>query len=266
MSFPDGYCRPASQLINSVVSPYGSLVDPARAILVTLGTAANPVTTGTEFAFPKLRRRTPYAFQPLHATTTAGVALSFADVAPINLTRTDGQLGVTMSLFTAGGVGDIGERYSLSRLRSAQVQVTTTNVAQNVCAAGSVSIPSGEWNCQAMVGFSPNTTTVLYDMQIAVSKTSAGMPSADTIAVPAAGEARARLYSGGAFSITTAGEWVVNIPSYKATFTVATPLYLVTQNQFTTSTNFVYGSMEATRISLVNNGVTGIVTGILWCG
>jgi hypothetical protein len=64
-------------------------------VLVTLGTAAAPVASGTEFAFsPPFK---PVGFTPSHATNTSGAPITITGWKP-NLARTDDLVGVTVTL------------------------------------------------------------------------------------------------------------------------------------------------------------------------
>lgn len=144
------------------------------------------------------------------------------------------------------GVGSIGERYSINRVRSNNTAITS-GVTMNVCTTASVDIPAGTWLGSGVVAFSGSAGTTTTDMQAGISKTSATLPAADSMGVPTAGEFRMRHNSTG--TIITAGEWTVSIPPYKATFATTTTLSLVASQTFGVSTSFVYGSMEFVRLT-----------------
>ncbi len=258
MSFPNGYCRPASQLINGAISPYGSLVDPARAILVTLGTAASPVTSGTEFLFPKQRRRTPYAFQPLYVTSTAGVAMQISDFSPLNIARTDGQLGVTVGFGTGGHTGPcLITKFSGSN--------------QSIASGGNTTLTG--WN----------TSTV---------KTRTGVITTDgtTFTFSEAGTYHFSIYIAmqGSVTYTLLGALLVSggenqaVVSLPAPFTdgaytnlnmpiqiaaAGTVTVQAQQTNGSAAARNVLGGTSGTRIAInrTYSEATGIVTGILWC-
>ncbi len=141
MSFPKKHLRPSSQLIVSaggpIVSPYGSFLDPAKAILMTLGTTAAGVVHATEFSFPHPRRCNPLAFQPLYAVDTAGVAAPVASWLPL-VNRTDNRLGLTVNFAPPQG------RVSMKRVAT---QTLTTAAFSNVQWDTNILTQTGNLSC-----------------------------------------------------------------------------------------------------------------------
>ncbi len=191
----------------------------------------------------------------LVSESTAGTWASNAtevSIPPFSTTMAD-FIGTTAGDDAAAGrVGEFPTR--LTRVRSAQIGITsaqTCNVGSATCPSTggtqSITLTPGDWEISGYVGFSPNTTTTVTDLNVGISKTSATMPAVDVIGVPTAGESRLRIFVSSGV-IITGGEYTFAIPRYRASFSTSTTLYLVALTTFGVSTTFVYGSMEARRI------------------
>jgi hypothetical protein len=151
-------------------------------------------------------------------------------------------LGSTTGVAPAAGV--IGEIQSISRARSSNTALTT-NVAVNVGTTTKITLNKGVYLFTANIGFIAAATTVVSQLDLAISKTSATLPSTGTLCVPTNGEVwlEQGFGDGGSnvdMSISTSYPVVVTSD--------ATDFYLVGQAVFTTSTLGVYGSFYATRI------------------
>jgi hypothetical protein len=144
---------------------------------------------------------------------------------------------------TARSAGDIGEYLIQSRVYSARTNLSSGNVV-NVTATA-LTLTAGIWDIAASVSVINNTNTITDFTQIAISKTSATMPGADTYALPTSGE-----YIG-TMSIKcqdAAGLAVSHqIPTYQVIITESTIFYLVAKATWTTNTAQVWGSIWAIR-------------------
>lgn len=254
--------------VNDILNGQVGIADNLNAAIVTLGyvpgnTNSVTLTSGVEYLIANPLRSRPIGFQPLYAEDSNGAPIS-VDSAKLNLSRTDGFLGVTVRQDLLGGVGDIGEMLGpSSRVRSAATALTSGAVS-NVASPASITLTPGSWDIRGAVCFLPQPLTNIVVIRYGISATSAALPGGDTIAVPTSGEIRFdQNYAAG---FVPGGDLGYVIPSYGVNVAAGTTkqLFLVATSTFTLSTMTVYGSMEARRMAKLANPM--LVTGILWGG
>lgn len=118
---------------------------------------------------------------------------------------------------------------------TATVTVGTTSVSQNIT---SVVVSPGNFSCNGQVGFTPGSTTVITGLAVGLSSSSGSMPTNPTGASLAE---RATFTTGSAASMPT-GNWLFN-------GTATSTVYLVTQDEFATSTMVATGAVTCERIN-----------------
>jgi hypothetical protein len=172
-------------------------------------------------------------------------------------TKSDGSWIVTAYYPTDGLTsGYVGETVGpISRIRSAATAMTD-NVALNVCAQPSISVPAGQWVISGGVGGVLNAATNFTRLVAAVSLVSATLPATGTAEVPTDGEYRTELQLP---SGVPGGNVQTRAFSYPATFTTTTTLFLVGFARFTVNSFSAFGSLAATRIAPYMTGRTGRV-------
>jgi len=149
--------------------------------------------------------------------------------------------GVTDGSSAASGV--VGEVLIQSRVRSSATSISS-NTPTNVTAT-KLTLTAGDWDIYANAGFIPAATTSITQILVAISKTSASLPAADTNAVPTSGEIKIAV-SQGAEVPTANFDSMLNAQSY-ISINASTDFYLVAQSTFSVSTMTVYGSIWARR-------------------
>ena len=134
---------------------------------------------------------------------------------------------------------------SQSRVLSAAVSLTTSTPA-NVTATA-LTLAAGTWDISAMGGFLVGTSTSVLTSIVAISITSATLPSNDSYAVPNAnGEVMAKTNQTATGIVQTTGSaYTISIPQYRFTFAAPVTLYLVASAVFLASTLKAYGSIRA---------------------
>lgn len=146
----------------------------------------------------------------------------------------------------AAAEGFVGEYLIQSRVRSANTGLTTATTA-NVTATA-LTLTAGEWDIGGSVTIVPsNSSTSITGFAVAISLTSATLPSADTTSVPTGGESRSRLN----FAVVvpgTSGDITQNLPTTRVQISASTTFYLVVNATFTVSTLAGYGSIWARRV------------------
>lgn len=146
-----------------------------------------------------------------------------------------GQLPATVTNDNAAA-GALGEYLESQILSGSQVALTTATPV-NVT---SLSLTAGDWDCAGNVHFAGSATTVTTDMFVWVSTTSATLPTE-----PNHG-ASARLQAGSGLSYTNVG---VSMPvgNLRVSIASTTTVFLTAWSQFTTSTEFAYGTLRCRR-------------------
>lgn len=203
-------------------------------------------------------------FQNLSPQTTKGDLVSFA-TAPVRqavgasgsvLTAYPGQssgIGWSTSTTTIWGTqtndnataGYVGETLNCSRAQGGTG--FTSGTPGNICSTGgnSITLTPGDWQVSGACGFLPGGSTSITVMDCAVSKTSATLPSAATLADPSAGE----IWMTHRQAASVNGNYITfSIPSFRVSVSASTPLYLVAGATFTVSTMSGYGYLEARRM------------------
>lgn len=139
-----------------------------------------------------------------------------------------------------------GSNYlSQSRVQGSP-QSVTTNTAANVTANG-ITLTPGEWDLDGIIDILPSATTVVTQVKVCYSKTSATLSSStDTSAVPVDGEAMSTVIPPGSYA--PGAQFSVLLPRARVVVTADTTFYLVARVIFTTSNCSVYGSFSARRV------------------
>lgn len=148
---------------------------------------------------------------------------------------------------TTIGASCIEEMFGLiSRLKSNATSLTTGTVV-NVCTTVKITLGPGNYEIIPRVGFIPGASTLVNNLNFAISKTSATLPATDTIAVPTAGEC----YNTQGFPATAFGavDYVMEMTPVPVSIAAGASqdYYLVASSSFSVSTMSVYGSMFAKR-------------------
>ncbi len=241
--------------------------DNMYAAIITFGAGSQTLTSGTEYIFQNPLKTKPVGFSPIRCVNTSGTALAVGSMVPINTARADGLMGVTLEMLTLGGIGDVCELIGpISRTLSNALPLTSAVVA-NVGTTTSLTLTPGEWQISGAVGITFAAGASITDFVAAVSKTSATLPTANAIAFPIAGEVRIENQT--AAQVPGAGTvQSVALPPYRISVAsgATLPLFLIVDVVATVATVSAFGWLEARRMSRINNGVTGIITGILWGG
>ena len=170
---------------------------------------------------------TVYASALKHATGSGGV-----DVQGTN----------TNDAAAAGDVGEITTQ--INRPYSAKTAIATTTTI-NVCTTTAINIDPGDWDIHGSIGIEFSQGLFVTGIQGGVSKTSATLPSASYLNVPTGGEVRYALDNSAFF--TGVADTCIQIPSYRASFAVTTPVYLVASCSFSSGTAQAWGYLEARR-------------------
>jgi hypothetical protein len=174
-------------------------------------------------------------------TAAAGVTID-------SLLIKDGSISASAVLGSTSGsapaAGVIGETQSISRVRSSNTGLTT-NVTVNVGTTTKITLNKGVYLFNASIGFIAATNTVVSQLDLAISKTSATLPASGTLCVPTSGE----IWLEQGFGDNGSNVDMSMSTSYPVVVASdATDFYLVARALFTTDTLGVYGSFSATRI------------------
>ncbi len=249
--------KQTSDNIDRINNKFSPITNPATAGLL------KDVVHGVEYLFPNPSPgRTPVGFQPTGSFLATGAAALGIASWQLNTQRTDGQIGLTVYFAPpTSGSGAEGETLNINRLFSAATGLVTSTT-KNVATTTSLTLTPGDWEISGGVNFTTAGGTSVTALYAAVSKTTAALPSTETIANPTACEAwfawstAANVMGGSA--VTT-----IAIPPYKGSVSVNTPLFLVANASFTVSTLTCNGYLEARRILPYQVGYTANVTGHL---
>lgn len=152
-------------------------------------------------------------------------------------------------------VGCVGETLRVTKLKSVAIALsnaTGCNIGAATCpnsgGTQSIILTPGDWNCQAMFGFTTGTSTSVTTLVGFVAKTSATQPGTDTFQVPTACEVT--VGQNMAADVTSAGTKFITIPPFRCTVAsgTTTPLFPGVLAQFSVSTLSTYGSLECRRV------------------
>ncbi len=132
----------------------------------------------------------------------------------------------------------------ITRVRSNALALSN-NVAANVCTTTSITLTPGDWDVRGSVAILGTSSTQVDGFNAAISKTSATLSAADTIAVPTAGELRILNHAG--TMNASANDTSISLECYRVSVAIGATmqLFLVTSNAFSVSTLSTYGSLEA---------------------
>lgn len=140
---------------------------------------------------------------------------------------------------SSAGAGVVGE-YLQANTTSAVSLTTATNADVK-----SLSLTAGLWLVSGCAAFNPAAATTTTDIQLAISRTSATIPSTSG-AFASGGEWRT-----GTINLTDAGgdeQTYVSSPSFLLNVNTTTTLYLVAVANFATSTMTITGGLQALRV------------------
>lgn len=213
----------ATKVTNAMLA--GS-IDMATKMTGTLQAAQSPAFTGD-------------------VTTTAGsLTTTLAATSNSTLTSLDKSTGVAIhgtNTNNAAASGYVGETVYGSLARASATSLTTS-VAKTVI---SISVPAGDWHIVGGVGFFFATGTNVTVRVAAASLTTNTIPALSTYMNPSANESSIELDS---TSTIPTGDYGVPFPSYRASFSTTTTLFLIAYATFTVSTTTAYGYILATRM------------------
>ena len=159
------------------------------------------------------------------------------------LLKDGGVYGSTSGVAPAAGV--IGESVSISRVRSSGTSLTT-NTPVNVGTTTKITLSKGSYVFHAIVGFLPAAATVVTQLDLAISKTSATLPASSVLGVPTNGELwieQGFVDAASAIDMNLTASFPVLVTSDNTDF------YLVSNAIFTNGALSTYGSFFATRIA-----------------
>jgi len=177
---------------------------------------------------------------------TVGSALTYGGITLSNVTTGTGNLVASISptittpniVGVTGGsnalAGSVGE-YISSTVAQGSAIAMTSNTPINVT---SISLTAGDWDVWGNVGFTTGATTLTTALWGTISTTSATFPAS-----PGNGA-----YFNLNFAALTNGAWVFPTGMTRISISATTPVYLVSQASFNTSTQSVYGFIGARRI------------------
>lgn len=225
--------------------------DNAYAAIVTLGYQGNStqtLTSGVEYNFQNPLKTKPIGFTPINAVDANGISLNI-DGFDFNTARTDGLLGVTPWMFSSTGY--VGEKISSSIGTAAAISFPFSGTTIVVT---SITINQGTYEVSYGCGAGNAVTGTRFQAGINSSIT---IPSStledntwgDTPTMPTASS-----------NISLALSGITQSPN------ISTSLNLVARMLFSAGTPIAWGRISAVRSSLFNNGITGLMTGILWGG
>lgn len=222
--------------------------DNQYAAIITLGYTGNStqtLTSGTEYTFQNPLKTAPIGFTPIKCVDANGVALS-VDGFNLNTARTDGLLGITLQMFSSTGY--VGETVKSFLAVGSAISITTT--AETTVT--SITLGPGTWDMNGVCALRGTLTGTIFACGI----------SATTNTLPTNGDDQVRTPT----MSTAASNIVQVIPQVRVVTTASGSKFLVIAATFSAGTATAYGRISAVRASLVGNGITGIVTGILWGG
>jgi len=241
---PIEYCgNNIVQLYRSQNASYGMGIKPrsSTSVWVSLGNGGRLASGAFGAAGAGWSSATTYKWR---VRKTKKASLPYANAG------TDGSAGLYkagqapgLTTGVAIGSGYVGEEKTQSRLRSAAPSIATATVA-NVTASP-LTLTPGTWEISAEVGYTPVTPVTSTAIAGAISRTSATMPSADTLAVPnSSGERRSAMTTNlGTFDAS------VSVPACRVSISANTDFYLIGRADFSAGTVNVYGSIRAVRIA-----------------
>ncbi|MES2347879.1 MAG: hypothetical protein V4641_09960 [Pseudomonadota bacterium] len=139
--------------------------------------------------------------------------------------------------------GNIGERITQSRVRSAAISGGNTTVNTNVTGTA-LTLTAGYWRIEGAIAFIPSGLWTV--LQAGISTTSATLSGTDTRAVQDTGGQIYTMISDP--SGTSPNDIILTIPASYVALSGSTVFYLVSVATFSTGTNSVYGSITGTRV------------------
>jgi hypothetical protein len=190
--------------------------------------AASSTVSGTGFS--------TYLASPPAIGGTAAAAGKFTTLqatSTITPSSTSGIVGTTTN--DSANAGSVGEYISSTVLTGSAVSLTTATNA-NIT---SISLTAGDWDVSGVVSFNMAATTSVQQYQVAVSTTSATLP---TVPPWARQNLNVNPYAPGAIS--------AHMPTgvIRMSLSGTTTVYLVAQSTFTVSTMAAYGFIAARRM------------------
>ena len=169
-----------------------------------------------------------------------GQAVGFGEVAQNSsgLVKSAGQLKSTNTNDDAA-TGYVGEYVEASIAAGSAISLTTVTAA-NVT---SISLTAGDWDVTAIAAFVTAATTSVTNRLVAISKTSATLPSVNPYA---SGEVISE--SRMAADVAGAVQNTRDVPTIRVSLSATTTMYLVVRSSFTVSTQTAHGVLWARRV------------------
>jgi len=162
--------------------------------------------------------------------TSSGLTMLSGGITPV---QTTGIIGTTTNNnANSGSVGEVLSAVVLVGSAVSMTNATPVNIA-------SLPITAGDWDVWAEFWTNPAGTTTTSRVQVAVSATSATLPT-----VPAAGTARTNI---GGVSVPAGEAMVASTSQARVSLSGTTAYYLVAQTSFAVSTMGGYGVLKARR-------------------
>lgn len=228
--------------------------DNAYAAIVTLGYTGNSTQTartGIEYTFQNPLKTLPIGFTPIAAMDANNVDIELPQC-KFNTARTDGLIGITPWMFSTTGFQ--GERV-VGFVQSANaVDMPATPGVTDVT---SITLSPGTWDIDFLASIQIGTATAPTITRAWSSTVSATDPGSTA-------NADSRMVTN--IVPTAVAGVVLTLPGWRQVLSVSTVYYLSTGMTYGVGTPTTSGRISAVRSSLVGNGQTGIITGILWGG
>lgn len=217
-----------------------------NALTLTTSGGATNVTLPTTGTLATLAGSESLTNKTLNSTTNT---INSNLISPVTSGKAVRLIGVTDG--TAPTAGDVGEEMIkvLSRTnRKSLTDATSINVTASTDTGtdNRLDLTAGNWEVSGVVGVLTAATTTIITADVALSLTSATLPSSTLIANPTVNESR--LITSYPASYVPAGDAVWVIPNFKVSVTGSTPMYLVANIDIGISTAQVYGYMRARRV------------------
>ncbi len=222
--------------------------DNMYAAIITLGNSSQTLQNGVEYTFKNPLKTTPIGFTPIKSVDANNSSIAIPQC-ELNISRTDGLIGITPFIFsTTGYVGEFFESFINRSATTALVNGTAKTIT-------SINLSPGVWNVYGVSVFSGALTGTV--IQAGISLTTNTMPGVNEIG-------RSRMDD--PQMPTAQADKTLSVINNNFSITIATTIFLVSLVNFTVGTAGGHGRISAVRTSMLNNGQTGIVTGILWGG
>lgn len=224
--------------------------DNMYAAIITLGYQGNStqtLTSGVEYTFQNPLKTKPVGFTQIKCIDANGVAMNIVG-ANLNTSRTDGMTGITAQIFSSTGY--VGESFTAS-LGAGSATALANGTAKTFA---SMNVPPGDWMLFSHCGFTTTAATTGTRCIGSVSLTT------NTLGVS---DARSQI---GLVPVNGVADVQLATPMVKLNNSATQTVFGISFASFSGGNVQGFGSVIASRASLVGNGISGIMTGILWGG